>query len=101
MDIKKPWVRFIIREGNGVLQTIGSPSRCDRYAGVMIVQIFVAQKTGTGIPRGYADSISNIWKGFEGEPDVQFLTPSISIIGDLQGWFQINVNIPFSNDELT
>lgn len=98
---KTPWVRFLIRDGDGNLVTIGSGSRLDRYVGVLIIQIFVAQKTGTSTAAGYADTISNIWKGFNGQPCLQFFTPSINIVGENQGWSQINVNVTFQNDELT
>ena len=98
---KSPWIRFVIRSGDGNLQTIGSNSRLDRFAGNLIAQIFVAQKTGTAIARGYADDIADIWRGYAGQPCVQFYTPFSNEIGDNEGWFQINVNIPFLNDEFS
>ena len=100
-NAKTPWSRFVIRDGDGNLITIGSDVRLDRFAGVMIAQVFVIQGSGTKAARGYADDISAIWKGFSGEPCLQFFTPAISVIGETSGWFQININIPFQNDEQT
>lgn len=100
-DSKTPWIRFTIRDGGGELITVGSDSRLDRFVGLLIIQIFVAQKTGTGQARRYADQLSGFWKGYAGQPCVQILTPSINVIGENEGWFQINVNIPFQNDEFS
>lgn len=99
-DAKSPWVRVTIREGNGQLMTIGSDSRRDRYAGNIIIQIFIAQKIGTKTARDLADDIVSLWRGYTAQPCVQIWTPFITTVGDLNGWFQINVNIPFLNDEI-
>ena len=100
-DAKTPWIRLTIVNGDGSQITIGSPSKCDRYAGNIIVQIFTGQKIGTKTGLVLADSVSVIWNGFTGEADVEIRTPSMNVIGELQGWFQINVTIPFLNDEIS
>lgn len=97
---KSPWVRFVIREGDGVLQTIGSPSRLDRYAGALIISVFVAQLTGTGTARTYADDIADIWRGYAGADCVKFRTPFMTVVGETDGWFQINVTVNFQNDKI-
>ena len=99
-ESKSPWVRFTIRDGDGQRKTIGSDSPVNRYVGVIIVQIFVAQKTGTATARGYADDVAADWNGFT-QPCLEFRTPSIAVPGEIGGWFQINVSIPFQNDEIT
>ncbi len=98
---KTPWIRFIIRDGEGKRQTIGSNNPLFRYVGNIIVQIFVAQNTGTKTARELADAMTDIWRGYTGEPCLEFRTSNISVIGETEGWFQINVSIPFKNDELT
>lgn len=100
-DSKSPWVRFVIRDGDGSLQTVGSDSRLDRFAGVLITSVFVAQDTGTRQAASYADDISAIWKGYAGQSCVRFGTPSITVVGEANGWFQINVTVTFQNDEIS
>jgi len=99
-NAKSPWIRFVIRDGDGRLQTIGSNSRLDRYAGVLLISIFVAQQIGTKLAREHADSIAAIWRGYSGASCVSFGTPFINIIGETDGWFQINVTVNFQNDEI-
>lgn len=99
-NAKSPWVRFVIRDGSGARKTVGADSRVNRFAGSLIHQIFVAQKTGTAVARDYADAIAGIWDGFSGESDLEFRTPVITNVGDNSGWFQLNVEIGFLNDEI-
>lgn len=98
-DSKAPWVRFTIREGDGVLDTIGSNSRLERHAGVIFVSIFVAQGSGTETARGYARDIAAIFRGYFAEPCVHFRTPYVNVVGAADGWFQLNLLIPFENNE--
>lgn len=98
-DSKTPWVRFVIREGTGALDSIGAPSRLERQTGVLIASIFVAQGTGTQTPRTYADDVAAIWRGFFDEPCVHFLTPYVNVVGAADGWYQLNVLIPYQNNE--
>ena len=100
-NAKTPWVRFTIRDGDGNRQTIGSDSRLNRYAGSLIIQIFVAQKTGTASARTYAAIIAAIWDGYAGEPCLEFGPADITVVGETEGWFQFNVTVPFLNDDLT
>ena len=100
-NAKSPWVRFVIRDGDGARMTIGAPSRVNRYAGVLIIQIFVAQNTRTATARGYADAAAAIWDSYAGEPDLEFGPASVTTVGENGGWFQVNATTPFKNDELT
>jgi hypothetical protein len=100
-NVKNPWVRFTIRDGDGRRQTIGATSRLNRYVGVLIIQVFVAQKTGTATARTYAGLIAGIWDGYAGEPCLEFGPATVTVVGDTGGWFQFNVTIPFLNDDLT
>jgi len=100
-NAKDAWVRFIIREGNGALQTIGAGSRLDRYSGALIMSVFVSQASGTRTAAVYADSLSDIWKGYSGQPCVRFGTPYFTVVGETDGWFQINVMVSFQNNEFS
>lgn len=100
-EVKNPWVRFTIRDGDGNRQTVGSINRFNRYAGVLIIQVFVAQKTGTATARTYAGLIAEIWDGYSGEPCLEFGPAAITVVGETEGWFQFNVTISFLNDDLT
>ena len=94
-----PWIRVTIREGAASLISMAPASSCYRYPAVLFVQIFVKQGTGTATSRIYASAISDIWRGYFTN-NVEFKTPSGDVVGELNGWFQFNVEVPFMWDDL-
>lgn len=97
-----PYVALFILDGEGKQISLGTPS-LQRWAGLIVVQIFVPQDTGTKTARTYADAIGAIFdrqqfaSGNSGT--IRSRIPSIRRIGITHGWDQTNVTIPFIRDK--
>ncbi len=90
-----PWVRLTILNGESGPRNVNAGKR---HLGVIVLQIFVPQNTGTHIARGYADSLAAIFE------DAQFSgilcgVASIETIGNTNTWYQINVTVGYWRDE--
>ena len=97
------FIELILRDGEGERISI-PPAAIDRYAGVIIAQIFVRPRFGARIARQYADAVSEIFKWMQFETGqsgrITCKTPSIIPLGEVDGWIQINVSIPFQRDKI-
>jgi len=97
-----PYVALFILDGEGNQVSLGSPA-LRRWVGIIVVQIFVQQDTGTQLARSYADTIGAIFdraqfsSGNSGM--IRCQTPSINNVGVTNGWNQINVTVPFIRDK--
>lgn len=95
------WIACYILNGDGNQISLGD-NPLHRYAGVIMVQIFVPESSGTQTARGYADTIAAIYRrqqisnGSSGT--ITCRTPSISQGIPKDGWYQINVMCPFQRD---
>lgn len=87
------WIRFNILNGEGNQVSIGS-TPLHRNAGLVSVQIFV--KKGVGASQSYqlVDLIVAAFKRKQLD-SVQFRTPSVLEVGEIDEWFQVNVTCPF------
>ncbi len=94
------WVRLSIREGEGnQIELAANPLH--KFAGLIIVQVFTPENTGTSDARLLADVAAECFRsvsfaaGASGQITCQ--TPSAQTIGvDDAGWFQINVVAPYT-----
>lgn len=88
-----PWVKLRIFENSVNRINIGSPG-FHRAQGTIIVEIYTLLGTGSNTGRSYADTIAAIFR------DAQFngitcREASVEIAGEINGWWQTNVSIPF------
>lgn len=93
-----PFIRVTIKDGAGQKVGFGTTGRY-RHTGVVITQIFVPDDTGTTAALQMADAVDLIWRGasFNG---IHFQTPDVTIVGNVQGWFQVNVVAPYYWDDI-
>lgn len=93
-----PWIRFTIRNGESSLASIGAPgNNFARYRGIVFVQVFTPLARGSTLNRTLADKVIEIFEGagLDGfEIGLPSLTPTGNSIKD--GWYQINISIPFT-----
>jgi len=94
-DNAAPWVRLNILNGESGPRNVNDGKR---HLGVIVLQIFVPQNTGTATARTYADSLATIFE------DAQFSgilcgVASIETIGNTGTWYQINVTVGYWRDE--
>jgi hypothetical protein len=58
----EPYVAVTVREGSSEEITLGSENPWYRHSGIVIVQIFTLERTGSGLADGYADMVKGIFK---------------------------------------
>lgn len=104
---KTPWVRLTIIDGEA--QNIALGGGHQRYRGIVIIGIFVPEKSGTGMARAYADILAAIFQN-QDDQGVKFGVPSYEDIGPTQskrggnsggGWFQGNLTVGFVYDNIS
>lgn len=95
------YVALFIRDGEGVQISLGTPA-LRRWPGIIILQVFVPERTGTRKAREYADALATIFdraqfsSGASGV--ISCHTPSIDTVGTRDGWCQVNVTVPFQRN---
>lgn len=98
------WVALFIRNGAGGRNSIGTTTPRRRFFGSIIIQIFVLPLSGSATARGYADTIAAIYRdasfacGSTGTIVCQ--EPAIETLGERNGWFQVNVTVPYRRDDV-
>lgn len=97
-----PYIALFIRNGERNQITLGGNPTV-RSISLVIVQIFVPAEQGTSLAKTYADSIAAIFDRVQlmtGDSNlISFQTASAEAVGEVDGWAQVNVTIPFSRDE--
>lgn len=96
-----PYVALFVRDGEGQQISLGTVA-LRRWVGVIIIQVFVPEDTGTRQARIYADGVGAIFDRAQFSVDnsgtIRCRIPSVEMIGVRDGWLQINVTIPFIRD---
>lgn len=100
-DAKSPWVRCTIASGESFIACLGERPE-DRHTGVVFLQVFTKEPEVAStmeLPSGIigseiASSLYEHWRHRQLD-GVETLTPSQQIIGPLDGYYQINVSVPY------
>lgn len=91
-------VRLFILDGGGSQVDMGAaPSY--RYTGVVEVQVFVPSDSGSGPAMQLADEVATLFRG-RTLGGVVCRTPYATRVGQRDGWYQVNVTVPFYFDEI-
>jgi len=100
-ETREPYVACFIRDGEGHQISLGTVA-LRRWSGLIIIQIFVQQDKGTTLAKTYADTVAAIFDRAEfstgNSGPIRCRIPSITEVGVTNGWFQVNVTIPFIRD---
>lgn len=95
---KSPWVRINVLPGEAFTATLNGPAGPEyRYPGIIMVQVFTNVNIGNGVAQRLADKVADIFRGQEFS-GVTCRASSFNQIGDLDGWFQVNVLTEFYFD---
>lgn len=96
-----PYIALFILDGEGEQISLGTPA-LRRWPGVIKIQVFVPQDTGTKLARTYADILGILFDRAQfssgNSGTIRCRVPSILHVGVTNGWDQINVTIPFVRD---
>lgn len=93
------WIRLTVNDGESQQIDIGSKPATIRYAGVIFVQIFTVSNKGDAEALTLADNVKTIFNNWNGVNVVCRAAKIINVGNDGQGWYQVNVAIPFIRDE--
>lgn len=101
-SLSTPYVALYILDGEGLQISLGTPA-LRRWVGIIMVQVFVPQDSGTQVAKGYADTIGAIFDRAQfstgGSGTIRCQIPSLKSVGVTNGWQQVNVTIPFIRDK--
>ena len=95
------WIRTVVRESDKDPETISSGSReGDKLIGIVMIQIFQKENSGTATARGHADTLSGLLRrvtlNLDGGEKLYLETPVLLPIGnDGNGWYQLNLTTEF------
>ena len=90
------WVKLYVISGEGNLISLG-PNARTRNTGVISVQIYAELNSGVTDVRGLADQAAQIFQN-ESFDGITCRAASMEHIGEKDGRYQLNVNIPFQRD---
>jgi hypothetical protein len=71
---------------------------CHRAIGLIHIMIMVPTNTGTATARGYADSLSDIFRNADFS-SIKCMSPRIRRVGDVGEHYQYSLLIPFTYDK--
>lgn len=97
------WASFNILWGDGVQASIGEPS-VDRYVGLIQLDIYQPDNSGTKASNDLADYFSKLFRRYQIKPSpnnaLTFRTPSLFFLGNTnRGFITTTVRVPFRRDE--
>lgn len=90
---KSAWARLVIREGEGVTSSLGSRA-VRMISGAAILSLFYPQGKGTKNMRDAASNVMNSVVKLS-VPSLVVRTPTFTMVGKTDDWFQGNLVIPF------
>lgn len=91
------WVRLNVLDEAAFQTGMNGTDNLYRHPGTIIIQVFVREGKGVREAKQLADTVAAIFRGAN-ENGILYRAPSIERIGPNNGWFQVNVNIPFHWD---
>jgi hypothetical protein len=106
LPVNVPWVGFFIRSGKVAEAAISAVM--PRGVGIVYLQIFLPENTGTLIARQYADAFADVFdnwhtiypaSGNYPQGDFWFKRVNVAELPVKEGWLQWNCSIEFKHDE--
>jgi hypothetical protein len=92
------WVRVNILNPDSRQISLGN-NPYFRYLGLLIFQIFIKPNVGSGRAMEIADQITALFRG-KTISGMTFKPPVINPVGESGGWYQVNVSVNFSREEV-
>lgn len=97
-----PWARVVIRHATGQQDSLsgGGSGTLFNRTGVMIASIFVPAGEGLQRAMQLAKIVANAYEGTTTPRQVWFRNVRTNEVGPSDGWFQVNVLVDFTYDEV-
>ncbi|HIJ23920.1 MAG TPA: hypothetical protein HPP64_13575 [Gammaproteobacteria bacterium] len=84
------WISLTILSGEDQSSTMTKYNQI----GLLVIQIFTPEHTGSATARGYADTLSGIFRNAV-QSGINFKLPTTTRVGISNGWYQMNVSVPY------
>ena len=96
---KSEWCRVSVQNNISNHKSFG-PNKRTRREGIIFVQVFCIENTNTLSLNQITDNVVEIFetKLLSG---VKFQSPNVNEVGVSDGWFQVNISVPFYFDDIT
>jgi len=94
---KTPYVEFRVIPGFALQVSTGA-SQTYRSDGVIHVKCFLEENDGRKSADQYADKAAGIFRGWRSS-GLTCRAPYVTRIGELDGWYQLLVTVPYFRDE--
>jgi hypothetical protein len=98
------WVALKIVNGVARVAGICASTPLNRYQGLIIVDVFVPEDTGTATARTLAESAASIFRNKQfssgNSGTITTRVPSIAQVGIVNGWYQLSVSVGFHRDKV-
>jgi hypothetical protein len=98
------WVALTLLPGNANQVSVGTTRHVKRFSGIIQVDIFTVEDTGTKIARDLADSISAIFDSVQFSLGSSGLittrVPEYTTLGVENGWYHAVVSVAYHRDKI-
>ena len=99
-----PYIALTILSGNGINASIGTDRPLLRHAGIIQLDIFVPEDTGTEVARTHADSLDTLFKNVQFSAGSSGLittrVPFYTTLGIEQGWYRAVLSVAYQRDKI-
>ena len=97
-DGDQDWVRVTVIEGDsGQIGIGGVGAALHRNLGIVVIEVYTREDKGGRQARAHADGLAALFRGVQ-DNDITFRTPRVLPVGVDEGWYQVNVQVPFQWD---
>lgn len=96
------YIAVRIDEFDGHQITLGSTPQVHRYIGQIVIQVLVPERSGAAVALGYCESLDDLFRraqfSYLQSGMITCRTPQVRDVGIQQGWYQVNLIIPYHRD---
>jgi len=97
------YIALMVEEFDGRQITLGGTPQLHRYAGQITIQVLVPERTGASVALGYCDTLDDLFRraqfSYSNSGLITCRTPQRRDVGVTQGWYQVNLVIPYQRDK--
>lgn len=79
--------------------SLGAPA-VYRHPALLIVSVFVPLGEGSGNAYTFADALCAAFRGVTADTGIRYRAPTVTDIGERDGFYQVNVTVPFVRDTI-
>lgn len=98
------YVAIQIEEFSGEQASLGQSPVLHRYLGIITLQVFVPERTGSNLANQYCDTLDTLFRraqfSLNNSGTITCRTPTKRTVGTKAGWYQVNLVIPYQRDKV-